>query len=217
MSEPSSEGEHAAVIAEWLHARFMGGSNEEAEIVVEFLVGELVPSLSDQKLQRPEDLASIVGEWKHVLQLGASPSEEYSHYEELLSLLLSTGKEGNRNSGSDSDSSKEVADIGSENVEGVEEGCCEMCERPVQLTKHHLIPKETHTRMMKRGVEKEVLNRTINICRACHNAVHNVAANRVLATEYNTLEKLMQVEAIQRFVAWNAKQRPRAIIRRCKR
>ena len=205
------EEHYSGVISQWLRERFVGGSEEEAEVVVEFLAGELVPSLRNQQLQSPKDVGSVMGEWKEMMELGQSAEEEIAHYEELLAMLLSTGKPGEERE------EEQVAREEDDTETRVDDGCCEMCERPVPLTRHHLIPRETHTRMLKRGVEREALNRTINICRACHNAVHNVASNKVLATEYNTLERLMEVEAIKRFVAWNAKQRPRTIIRRCPR
>lgn len=72
-------------------------------------------------------------------------------------------------------------------------GQCEICERTLPLTKHHLIPRMMHPRLKKQGTPKEILYRTADICRLCHNAVHRFFSEKELAFEYNTIEKLMQV------------------------
>lgn len=47
---------------------------------------------------------------------------------------------------------------------------CEICERAwIPLTFHHLIPKEVHAKVLKRGWHTEdVLNDPAWLCRACH-------------------------------------------------
>lgn len=98
------------------------------------------------------------------------------------------------------------------------EGTCEMCKRQMLLTFHHLIPKDTHRRYegkrLPPGVDgptkptKQFLNQYgTMICRKCHNFVHNLASNDKLATEYNTVEKLLADESVQRWIAWANKQR----------
>ena len=72
-------------------------------------------------------------------------------------------------------------------------GECEMCERYMPLTRHHLMPRMMHARLRKQGFERDVLCRTCNICRLCHDAVHRFFSEKELALEYNTVEKLMQV------------------------
>ena len=62
----------------------------------------------------------------------------------------------------------------------LKEGTCEMCERELLLTFHHLIPKDVHATYLKkrlpRGIEGEPTRGFLNtygsmICRKCHNMV----------------------------------------------
>ena len=85
---------------------------------------------------------------------------------------------------------------------------CEICQRAVPLTYHHLIPRSTHTRVLKRGWHAaEMLGSVAWLCRPCHTAVHSVASNEELAREYYTVERLMARPDIQRWATYAAKQR----------
>lgn len=108
--------------------------------------------------------------------------------------------------------------VDDESEDDLEEGVCEMCKRQMLLTFHHLIPKDTHRRYegkrLPPGVEgpakptREFLNQYgTMICRKCHDFVHNFANNDKLATDYNTVEKLLANESVQRWVSWANKQR----------
>ncbi|KAE9007350.1 hypothetical protein PR003_g16665 [Phytophthora rubi] len=101
-----------------------------------------------------------------------------------------------------------------EDVAGREEeqdmtGLCEMCERPMNLTAHHVIPRVTHSKYLRNGYTKEFLNTCIMICRQCHSKIHSVEDNKTLAREYNTLEKIMQHPKIIDWVAYARKQKTR--------
>ncbi|EGZ30269.1 hypothetical protein PHYSODRAFT_310269 [Phytophthora sojae] len=101
-----------------------------------------------------------------------------------------------------------------EDVAGREEeedmtGLCEMCERPMNLTAHHVIPRVTHSKYLRKGYTKEFLNTCIMICRQCHSKIHSVEDNKTLAREYNTLEKIMQHPKIIDWVAYARKQKAR--------
>ncbi|KAF2129768.1 hypothetical protein P153DRAFT_366278 [Dothidotthia symphoricarpi CBS 119687] len=71
---------------------------------------------------------------------------------------------------------------------------CELCGRDwVPLTYHHLIPKSTHNRVLKRGWHTEdKLNSVAWLCRACHSFVHRLASNEGLAREYYTVELIKE-------------------------
>ncbi|POM75775.1 hypothetical protein PHPALM_7074 [Phytophthora palmivora] len=88
-------------------------------------------------------------------------------------------------------------------------GLCAMCERPMNLTAHHVIPRVTHSKYLRKGYTKEFLNTCIMICRQCHSKIHSVEDNKTLAREYNTLEKIMQHPEIIAFVAYARKQKAR--------
>lgn len=67
---------------------------------------------------------------------------------------------------------------------------CELCRRDwIPLTYHHLIPKSTHERVLKRGWHDEsVLNSVAWLCRACHSFVHRLVGNEELARGWYTME-----------------------------
>jgi len=85
---------------------------------------------------------------------------------------------------------------------------CEICEREVPLTYHHLIPREVHKKALKRGWHPEwMLNSVAWLCRPCHSTVHRLASNEVLARELYTVEKLLGMEEVERWRGWVGKQR----------
>ncbi|KAF0689510.1 Aste57867_19067 [Aphanomyces stellatus] len=101
-----------------------------------------------------------------------------------------------------------MEDVADDAAASVNDGC-EMCERPVRLTEHHLIPRQMHAKYLQRGYTRDFLNRCITICRACHSAIHSAEDNRTLAAEFNTLEKLLAHARIAKYVAYARKQKPR--------
>ncbi|KAF8885176.1 hypothetical protein BD779DRAFT_694907 [Infundibulicybe gibba] len=87
---------------------------------------------------------------------------------------------------------------------------CEICEREVPLTYHHLIPRSTHAKVLKKKWHPEsMINSVAWLCRPCHSAVHHVATNEDLALNYHTVELLLGREDIQRWRRYAAKQRYR--------
>ncbi|CUS09685.1 unnamed protein product [Tuber aestivum] len=92
---------------------------------------------------------------------------------------------------------------------------CEICERTgVGITYHHLIPKSTHAKVLKRKWHPEVmLNSVAWLCRSCHSTVHRCASNEVLAREYYTVALLLEREDIQRWRAYASRQRCRSGLR----
>mmetsp|Transcript_40997 Transcript_40997/g.118701 ORF Transcript_40997/g.118701 Transcript_40997/m.118701 type:complete len:304 (+) Transcript_40997:96-1007(+) len=106
----------------------------------------------------------------------------------------------------------DVVDDDSDDIhQPVRLGECEMCSRQRRLSFHHLIPKDVHPTYLKKrlpaGVSGEPTRSFLNsygtmLCRQCHSYVHRLAPNTVLAKEYNTLEKILDHPAIQRWVTW---------------
>lgn len=85
---------------------------------------------------------------------------------------------------------------------------CEICERTGPLTYHHLIPRSTHTKVLKKGWHPEyMLNSVAWLCRQCHSAVHHVASNEDLARYFHTVELLLEREDIQKWRKYASKQR----------
>ncbi|RDW78336.1 hypothetical protein BP5796_06188 [Coleophoma crateriformis] len=89
---------------------------------------------------------------------------------------------------------------------------CEICERSwIPLTYHHLIPREMHTKVLKRGWHtQDMLENVAWICRACHSFVHRVASNEELAKDLYTVDLLRDREDVQKFALWVGKVRWKA-------
>ncbi|MFN4328674.1 MAG: hypothetical protein ACK4FF_07345 [Limnobacter sp.] len=51
------------------------------------------------------------------------------------------------------------------------------------------------------------LNAGINICRACHDGIHNAYDEMQLAKGFSTLDSLLADEGLKRHFAWVAKQK----------
>ena len=85
---------------------------------------------------------------------------------------------------------------------------CELCEREMPLTKHHVYPKDEHKRLFKKKLRtREELATTINICRQCHSAIHRLFSNKDLAAKFNTVEALCANEAVLQYIHYIRKQR----------
>jgi len=81
---------------------------------------------------------------------------------------------------------------------------CEICDRDwVPLTYHHLIPKQVHAKVLKRGWhEEQQLNSVAWLCRACHSFVHRMALNEELAREWYTVDRILEREDVQKWAQW---------------
>ncbi|ORZ41685.1 hypothetical protein BCR44DRAFT_39274 [Catenaria anguillulae PL171] len=93
--------------------------------------------------------------------------------------------------------------------QGYPPGHCELCTRgPMRLTFHHLIPRKTHAKMLKKGLftKDEMHSRGAMVCRPCHNTIHRFFDHETLATERNTIEKLLEDDRVQRWVEYQSKQ-----------
>lgn len=81
---------------------------------------------------------------------------------------------------------------------------CEICEREyVPLTYHHLIPKQTHAKVLKRNWHEERhLNSVAWLCRACHSFVHRMASNEELARHWYSIDLICEREDVQKWAQW---------------
>tara|TARA_B100000745_G_scaffold126101_1_gene82177 strand:+ start:458 stop:742 length:285 start_codon:yes stop_codon:yes gene_type:complete len=86
---------------------------------------------------------------------------------------------------------------------------CEFCGAKTPLTFHHLIPKACHSnKWFKKHFDKEALHHGITLCRPCHNKVHSLFDEKRLGREFNSKDKLLAVESLQRFLSWRKKRLP---------
>ncbi len=89
---------------------------------------------------------------------------------------------------------------------------CEMCERDLPTTSHHLIPKQVHSKnWCKKMFTKEDMNkRRANLCRDCHPYLHKKFTHGELAKLYNTIEKILANEKVGKHIIWLKKQTKKA-------
>jgi hypothetical protein len=87
------------------------------------------------------------------------------------------------------------------------QGQCPICERFETLTRHHLIPRTRHhNRKNKRDFDREVVHRTIGICRPCHSQIHAILTEKELERDWNTIALLRSHPEIPRFGEWMSKK-----------
>jgi 5-methylcytosine-specific restriction endonuclease McrA len=85
---------------------------------------------------------------------------------------------------------------------------CALCEKDRELTFHHLIPVTLHdNKWFKKNFSREQMDSGVYLCRPCHNQVHNFWDEKTLGKEFNTLEKLLATEQIQKFIVFAKKQK----------
>lgn len=77
---------------------------------------------------------------------------------------------------------------------------CPVCQREMisgkSIDDHHLVPKTF------KGKE------TVTVHKICHRKLHSVFTEREMAKYYNTIERLLEHEEIQKFVKWVSKKDP---------
>ena len=95
---------------------------------------------------------------------------------------------------------------------GTRTTACEICQRDwINLSYHHLIPKQVHAKVLKRKWHEEwILNSVAWLCRACHSFVHRIASNEELAREWYTVELLLNREDVQDWAKWVSRVRWKA-------
>ena len=85
---------------------------------------------------------------------------------------------------------------------------CELCQRQVPLTFHHLIPRKVHRRpRFKKNYSKQELARGIRICPLCHRGIHSLYDEMALACRFFSIDLIRQDPAISRHIAWASKQK----------
>lgn len=97
---------------------------------------------------------------------------------------------------------------------------CQLCERTMPLTFHHLYPKKVHRRMERRkgarseafGIPKDQLHTCgIMICRPCHSMVHRTFDHRTLAEELNSLHALRDHPKMIAWISYASRQKESAL------
>eukprot|EP01031_Cornospumella_fuschlensis_P029337 gene29337-35415_t len=91
-----------------------------------------------------------------------------------------------------------------EDGEILDDGLCQICERFVRLTKHHVFPRELHKNLKKKFNDASLLNTTIAICRMCHSTIHRLFTNEELSESYYTVDLLLSDERFFKYAKWAA-------------
>ena len=78
---------------------------------------------------------------------------------------------------------------------------CELCNRDIELTKHHLIPRKLHTKKKFKRL-KINLNECILICRDCHDNLHVNYSEKDLGEKYNTLDEIKKLSKVSSYTKW---------------
>ncbi len=76
-------------------------------------------------------------------------------------------------------------------------GTCKLCERKeIELTVHHLIPKEEGGAFLK----------TALLCKACHKQIHTLYSNKEIALRLYSIPLLKDDEEMKGYLKWIKKQ-----------
>ena len=86
-------------------------------------------------------------------------------------------------------------------------GNCDLClrENLTGLTFHHLIPQTCHRNawFRKNFTIEDMRTRGLNLCRECHNAIHQfIPREKDLGRHYNSRDLLLSHEKIANHVKW---------------
>ena len=90
-------------------------------------------------------------------------------------------------------------------------GVCQLCQREAKrgTTEHHLIPRALHSnKWFRKRFTREQMRETISVCHECHRAIHKlIPSEKELGRHFNSVSRLLEHQALARFVAWVAHQR----------
>ena len=181
-----------------------------------FLAEDVLGSEDATALSSPDSLHSLLGE--HLLSLGACTTDlelqllsedlqadvaQPSDFQQKLAQALSNGQPLQQ---------ALQASHQSDEDDLLPPGSCEMCERLMPLTVHHLYPREVQKKCLKRGLMTDADRlQKASICRQCHNTIHRLYENEHLALNLNSIDKLLQEDGIQNWVSYARKQKSRAV------
>jgi hypothetical protein len=86
---------------------------------------------------------------------------------------------------------------------------CALCGRVRKLGFHHFIPRTVHSNkwFKKNFTREEMQTAGVDLCRDCHDFLHEKWSAKELARELNSLEKLRGNEDVAKFVKWVRKKK----------
>jgi hypothetical protein len=85
------------------------------------------------------------------------------------------------------------------------EKLCQLCGKEA-FDFHHLIPRSLHRKnRFKKKYTKEELSKGLDLCKMCHNVIHDTISERDLGEKHNTKKKLLEHFQIGNYVKWRRK------------
>ncbi|EWM20742.1 conserved unknown protein [Nannochloropsis gaditana] len=175
----------------------LSSSSQTAD--VEYVHSTLISELEAEHIVSIEDVFSVIQTFvpeEMLLSLGIEDEDDIELFVSKVWLLLQKERV-----------IQETTD--DEVMSMSRESGCELCERAMPLTRHHLRPRAMHKILLKQGMSQDELNICAAICRPCHSAVHRTYDNETLAINFYTVSALLADEKIGKFVRWASKQRGR--------
>lgn len=90
-----------------------------------------------------------------------------------------------------------------------QDGRCALCEQPVPLSFHHLVPRRVHAQRWARARDDAHMLNVLGIwiCRPCHDFLHAQFSERELGERLDSLDRLREEPRIARHLAWASRQR----------
>ena len=251
-----------SVLCEQLKTLQLCSCSEEYTSVAEAIASSSSSSLANEEPPTIEDLTEIVSTFVDYFEDDVQENDAKNVIRNVVTEIWGDDFADsigwtNANTKDANDECDDKDDYQDENDgDYVGDGECQLCEREVKLTRHHLIPKTTWPRIKKRlwnaaatietynslddeksqekkeftksKLEKMMCMTDISdiptvithdsiraylfqvclLCRQCHSAVHRIHTEMELATEYNTIDRLLTDDEILKFGKWASKQRP---------
>lgn len=82
---------------------------------------------------------------------------------------------------------------------------CPLCDREAPRSRHHLTPRSQARRKKRKKAEEDPVV-LAGLCVDCHGKIHSLFANRVLAEQYSTVEKLKTAPGVEEWLAFISKR-----------
>jgi len=86
-------------------------------------------------------------------------------------------------------------------VESSKKKPCELCELPLALTRHHVIPRSVHAWYLAVYPKGKSVNTIIMICRQCHDVIHRLYDHCTLAIYYSSVPELLTSGRVQEYLS----------------
>jgi hypothetical protein len=146
MNEDDEDGRWKSALIELIFDKALCSSLQESQAIVESIAEER----EDNRNGDSPGMETEITEWTHALQdfLGISVEESHQIIDQCRAAISTSKGDAETHEDSEEESLLESgSDDEDDDGEYLEPGECELCERCMRLTRHHLIPKSTWQRM----------------------------------------------------------------------